>query len=60
MFFMKVEGFDMPVVTNTAGNRRLLPDALEVAEEACPPRIGSGAKTIFPSKSSTSPPGTNW
>ena len=31
--FENVEGFDMPVVTNTAGNRRLLAAALGVAEE---------------------------
>lgn len=36
VLFEQVEGFDMPVVTNTAGNRRLLAAALGVAPDALP------------------------
>ena len=36
MVFESVEGFDMPVVTNVAGNRKLLALALDVAPAALP------------------------
>jgi len=40
VFFERVEGFEMPVVTNLAGNRRLIAAAMEV-EPSAPKRSGS-------------------
>ncbi|MBV8736448.1 MAG: UbiD family decarboxylase, partial [Alphaproteobacteria bacterium] len=34
VFFERVEGFEMPVVTNLAGNRRLIAAAMEVEPSA--------------------------
>ncbi len=36
VFFEKVEGFDMPVVTNTTGNRKVLAAAMEVSPAELP------------------------
>jgi 2,5-furandicarboxylate decarboxylase 1 len=58
--FERVEGFDMPVVTNIAGNRRLVRPRWG-SSPACSRRaFASAARITGRSSASTVHPGKNW
>jgi len=48
VFFEKVEGFDMPVVTNTTGNRKVLAAAMEVSPADLPTAYKDRCQSYVP------------
>ena len=61
VIFENVEGHTMPVVTNIAGNRKLLAACLGVAAgRSCRPPSASAARNTCPARSSHARLGTRW
>ena len=60
VIFENVEGFDMPVVTNLAGNRRLIAAAMGSSRTRSPRPFERAARIITRSNASTARPGKRW
>ena len=56
VIFENVEGFDMPVVTNVAGNRKLLGVALDVAPEDLPGAYRERCQNYLPVETAADAP----
>ena len=58
--FEKVGNAGMPVVTNVAGNRKLLAACLGVRRTICPPHFASAYRSTCPARWCNRPHGTKW